>query len=329
VRLGREVRGELGDVDTALARFAEVSAEHELAPRSGAWFMLHDLEERRDALLKELGRVEAGEVLVVLDGAAVVQHSVDVDQFVRTLAPFQRSVSAIGQALSGGPTSQGTVAGITIDRTAMRLVDVVPGSFAAALTGPAIVEEEQLELGDEPDARSLFQQSIERLFDVLSASQRLEGFEDAILDEVAELGTRVTKHVDDLAQAAARNDAPTAFIWRAPQRPERRLSLAQGEATRLHDVVTALESAESEPFDITGTLKAGDLLAHSFKIVADDAEGTIYSGRMAPAIADRMVADFFDKPCTATLRALVTRNTVSGKETTRYVLERFTGPLDA
>ena len=50
---------------------------------------------------------------------------------------------------------------------------------------------------------------------------------------------------------------------------------------------------------------------------------------MSSAIADRMIADYFDRPCQATLRAVTTRNTVTGRETTKYTLERFAGPLDA
>jgi hypothetical protein len=316
MRRRAEIVRELRELQGILRPFEETPPK----PYTGAALTVNSLARRRDQLLHEFTVAEMGDLQIVLSGDAVSRGGAVVEQVVRTLDPLQRVLDSVGQALDSTVTLAGIIPSAITNRTRLRLVGTFAGSFALALAGPP--EDVQLELLDEP-AAPLLVRSVTRMLDVLAAAGDREDPEQAIVEQVADLGERAARLIVDLADATLRVDAPTEFVWRAPETDQDRVvSFNRLMATRLRDVLSAAETVEEE-VEVRGVLEAADKLSRTFKILSEQDE--VISGRVDVDVLDRL-RDYFDRPVRATLLAGTSRSP-AGKSATKYILTRFAGPL--
>jgi hypothetical protein len=281
------------------------------------------LEQMRARLLDELTHAEMGDFQVVLDAGALT--GADVDQVVKTLGPIQRTIDSVGQALDFEATRAGVIAGAIRSQTRLRLVGTFPGSFGLALEGPA-PGDEQFSLFDneDDDAAPLLERSIAKVLDVIEAASE-DDPEQAIVEHVADLGSRVTSAFMELAEGVSRMEGRTRLVWRAPDAVhDRVVSFSPTMATELRTILQATTTNERE-VEVSGILEAADKLSRTFKIVTDD--GELVRGKVDPDLIDRL-RDYFDQPVHATVSARTSRSTLGGKEATSYTLVRFAGPLD-
>jgi hypothetical protein len=317
VRGREEIRRDLERLDAALTPFTEADPE-QLLP--GVRLMQDSLADRREELVEELSEANSAHLFVSFDGRAVMDHSLDVEQLVRTLGPFQSAVASVGQALGAEPTTAGVIQQAIRDDTALRLVSTLSGSFVLALDGPSLAAE-QLAISD-LDEGSLFERSVMGVLDVLDAAGE-EGYEERIVESVAALGIRVISHFKQLAQAIAPLDSPTEFTLQAGRVPERRVAFDRTMADRLDVVLSSLETTE-ETVELAGRLVGADMLRRTFALKIDDAE--VVRGTVDADVVHR-IEDYFNKECRATLRAVTTHSTITEKRATKYTLLRFAGPL--
>lgn len=320
-RRRRDVQRELSRLTDVVALFDDQPPD----PDTGAALTYDSLRRRHEQLVQELQAAAAGDLQVVLDGDAVIDGGADVEQVVRTLGPLQRAIASVGQALEGEATRAGAIASHITQRTRLRLVGTFAGSFGMHLAAPP-PEDMQLEFLDDQVPVPLMEQSVATVLDVISAASSADDPEQAIVDQVADLGQRASGAIIELSEAVLRTSAPTLLIWRAPEEAnDRVVSFDGGMAERLKSVLSITQTTERS-IPVHGILGAADKFSRTFKILMDD--GEVLSGRVEPDLVERL-REYFDREVTATVLERTSRITASGKEATRYTLTAFVAELDA
>lgn len=313
-----EIRNELADLDGAIGAFTRDESPF------GVSLMREALDRRRLHLVSELQAAESADLLMVLDGPPVEDNAVEVEYLVKLLGPFERAAAAVAQALEDAATRAGVIPAAIRSQSTMRLKATFAGSFGMAMVGPT--EEDQLTLdvegADKP--RPLFERSIERLMAIIEAGLDPENFDQAIIDQIGDLGQRTNSHLIDLAKATTSVGAPVEFLWAQPDSVQRRVMLTPQVAARIQEVLTHIESHDTET-PIVGRLVEASLVRRTFGI--ETADGEVVRGLVHLDVAHR-IEEFFGQQVAGTVLVTTTSSTASGAHTERYQLIRFAASLD-
>lgn len=319
MRTRSEIRNELADLATALSAF-DADA---LAEPFGVRLMRESLDRRREVLVEELRHAEDADLVMVLNGQAVVDHAVEVDFLVKILSPFEKAASAVAQALEDAATKAGVIPAAIRDRAAVRLQATFAGSFGLLLGGPPLDEQLLLPIDDDLP-RPLFERAIGRLMAIVDAGNDPDNFDQGILDQIGDLGQRSASHVIDLAKSVSGSGATVEFLWADQSHPQRRVLLSPLVANRLQEVLSHIEMTEVEQ-PIRGRLVEASLLRRTFGVELED--GTVIRGGVDPDIAHR-VEEYFGRQIDGRMLVMRTRSTASDRHSDKFRLVEFAGPLD-
>jgi len=224
------------------------------------------------------------------------------------LSSFQASLSAIAQVLGGDPTSRGSIPAAITESVELRVVAAQPGSLHLQLV-PAAASPDPL---FEDSQETLLEASMDRLLGLL-AEDRTD--REDLLQDVADLGSRTTKHVEALSRVFAEGRATANFDWRSPSLTSSVIFHAD-RAQGLRGLLREVEESEDDE-ERSGRLVGGSLPRRTFEL--ELATGALITGRAAEGTLEALEA-LFGQDVTATL--LVRQSWLSsGERKETYVLE--------
>lgn len=240
----------------------------------GVELMRQSLQRRRDQLVTEA----YGSLELRLTRDERAGTGAELSLLSGVLGSLQESVASIGQVIAGQATKRGLIPGAIKEEVQLRVLAAQPGSLNLQLVPAAPTQEPLFEDGE----RSLLELSMERLLSLLSH----EDEDQDLLQEVADLGPRVTTHVYDLAKVLAEADATASFRWHS-RNLDRAAHLNTSDALQLREVLREVETASRE-LVFTGRLVGGSLVRGTFELELDDAgsEKTVIAGRVDEAALD-------------------------------------------
>jgi hypothetical protein len=190
------------------------------------------------------------------------------------LGALQDSVSSIGQVVAGQPTARGLIPAAIKEATELRVAAAQPGSLNLLLVPAAGTQEPLFEDGSE----TLLELSMSHLIDLLSHA---DGDRSEMLDEVGQLGPRVTSHVQALTNWLSEGRASASFEWRS-RNLDRTTRLDSTAATTLREVLREVEE-NTRALVMTGRIVGGSLVRGTFELELDAEpsvpEATVITGR--------------------------------------------------
>lgn len=296
-----------------------VSGGADAAPGSALELARSGLEIRLGELVGELQSIDRRELDVVIDGSPVEGRAIRIDFLSQLLDELQESVTSIGQASTGRPTSGGFIDRETRDSTALRLSNTFEGSFGVELVGPlrSTTQGRLFIDASENEEKDIFDESIATLLDVLQASAD-DDYQLEIFGRVSDLGSRAVGHLRQLAGVLAASEAPTRFRWHSPEKPIE-VRVDRPLAERLVDVLTHTESSEADRL-IEGRLGGASMFRGKFEIQLED--GTVLSGNVDPGLVNEL-PDLFNRDVQATLVVTTTRSTLRDLVNESFTLTRI------
>jgi PadR family transcriptional regulator PadR len=279
---------ELAQLDELIA-----SMEEDAADLLGVRLTKESLERRRSILIDEAlshREIAAERLDVIVRGAAATGRGVDLTFFAGLLAEIQATVASLAQAATRGATARGVIPIEIQDLTRLRLTMALPGSLAVRLV-PAKKVSPQVDLFGETPA--VIDQSIRRLLSILD-----QAVQDpvSLVDSLAEIGARTSKHLRGLTQLLIEGDADLSLTWAAPDVHEE-VTLPRSSAFSLNAILHAVEESETS-IVVEGRIVGGSLVRRRFELELPDE--TILSGQVAEE-ALVLLERYFGKECTATL----------------------------
>jgi len=310
------VRNDLDGLDRAVAACDDPDAD-ELA---GVRLMRGSLLRRRHALEQELALASSADLHLVLDGPAVLAHTIDLDQLVKVVSPFEKAIGAVAQALSDAATTAGAIPAAIRQASALRLKATYAGSFGLALAGPPPPLHQTMFEEGQP----LFDRAVTRVLDVVDAGTDPDDYEERVIDQVGELGPRAVSHLGQLAKAVAESGGTVEVLWTEPGAASRRSLISPVVAARLQQVLSHLESEEVET-GLHGRLVEVSLPRRTFGLEREDR--TVVRGAVDPDLAPALLARA-GRAVSAVARTTRTWSTTSGREVERHVLVRLTADED-
>jgi hypothetical protein len=253
---------DLRRVEAALAAIPQSQADQYF----GVQMMRQSLGRRRDQVVADLyGRLDFG---ITREG-----HSGGELSLVGgVLTSFQESLASVAQVLAGQATARGLIPAAIKEGVSLRLLAAQPGSLNMQLVPASRSQEPLFEDGEQ----SLLEHSMDRLLGLLDGA---EGNATDLLQSVADLGPRVTTHVNALAKWLADAEATASMDWRS--RSLTRSTRIDTPAAR--HLRAVLEEVEMQTRDrvFTGRIVGGSLVRGTFELeLDDDAEKTVVGGRV-------------------------------------------------
>ena len=209
------------------------------------------------------------------------------------LASLQDSLASIAQVMAGKPTARGLIPAAIKESVELRVAIARPGSLSLQLVPAAPIQEPLFEDGDE----SLLDLSVGRLLSLLGHA---DGDRSVLLADIADLGPRVTAHVQTLSNLLAENQANASLRWRS-QALEKSAVLDMRGATELRRVLREVEETTRD-LVYTGRLVGGSLVRRTFELELElePPETTVIGGRVAEgALAD--LEELFGQHVTAVI----------------------------
>lgn len=295
------------------------------------------LRRQRDRLLAKAGLASAGEsggaprLDIVLEGAAIVEHSAPASMLGTVLTSLQETVTAVAQALDGVPTAAGRVAGSISAATQLRSIAAFPSSYGMHLEGPASVSPWQQDFlpveGD--DASSVDRSSARLLADAVAAlmqitnlaNQDAEVSAEPLVESLAPLGQRAVSHLVTLSNILAVNETGLRFMWQPETDDARTASLTSGAAARLKSVSEDIRFTDAEDRRIEGKLIEASLRNGSITIVLDS--GTVLSARTEPTVTPRLGEDLLGRRVVAHAMMTVAQY-AGGRRRETYIITDIT-----
>ncbi len=262
----REVLQELRAVEEALDAFdAEAVLQY-----PGLRLMRSSLEQRRQELLT----VIHGQLDMALTRSNGEGTGAELSLVSGVLSSFQESVASIAQTYAGKPTARGLIPGAIKEQAELRIAAAAQGSLRLRLI-PAYPLQEPL-FDDGPE--SLLEVSIGRLLGLL---QSVHGDRGDLLQDIADLGPRVTTHVQTFARHLADGHASVSLRWGA-RGNVRSAKLDRFEAATLREVLREVEE-ETHTLVFTGRVVGGSLVRRTFELETDAGtpDTSVIAGRVA------------------------------------------------
>jgi hypothetical protein len=262
---------DLQSIDAALASIDPAQSGEYF----GVQLMRQSLEQRRDQLLAEA----YGSLQLRLTREGPAGSGAELSLVAGVLDSLQESIASIGQVIAGQATKRGLIPAAIKEEVELRVLAAQPGSLNLQLVPVAPTQEP---LFDDEEG-SLLELSMDRLLSLLSRG----GGDPDLLQEVADLGPRVTTHVHDLAKVLAESDAAASLQWQSQNR-DIAASVNTSDAVQLREILREVET-ENRELVFAGRLVGGSLVRGTFELELDDAgaEKTIIAGRVdEDALAD-------------------------------------------
>lgn len=319
MRTRTEVANELEALNQALSAF-----DTDDSALFGIELMKRSLRHRRVALEREAAAVSASDLFVVLNGPPIVENSVEVHWLVEVLKPFERAVSAVAQAIEDAATSAGLIPQNILDQSALRLNATFAGSFGMAMSGPLAAGQVELPIpfGDEI-SEPLFDRAISRVIDVVEAATDAENYEQDLVEQIGDLGQRVTSHLAELAKQVEISALSMEMLWGPRGEHQRRVVLTPVLAKRMQQIIGSLQTSDDE-IKVSGRLVEASLPRRSFGI--ETADGAILRGTIDKDVAG-LVEQHFGQQVAADIVRHRTVSNLSGKEAVKHTLTRVSGSL--
>ena len=226
------------------------------------------------------------------------------------LGDVQRLIDAIGQALSGDPTSRGSIPNSILQQTRMDPVSVYAGSFGIRL---------ESNKEDDVSGQSLARSSLEGLFDLLDAGYQ----RPALNTRLVQFKGRVAKNYSDFLSTVETSSHATLLTWSQPGEAEyRQAHITQEIARNIRGQIKSVTNEIKDSIMIQGTFIAGNIRTLRFEIEAYET-GETFKGpidREAFSEVDRFP---LHAPCRAILQPRLETNEATGEERTTYTLLRI------
>lgn len=260
---------------------------------------------------------------VTIEGVPVKGHEIRVSALSRLLHSLQESVSSVAQALTGEATARASLPALIRDSTALSLAAVFPGSFGATLRGPVDKEAEAMTaIGQDPlwdpqEHRTLLDQAVDTVLDIVALAAADEADDEPIIEAVLPLGARAFKHLKDLSDAIVDNELSANIAWTHLGEPQRQVQVSKRTAQRLNDVLTANKVTE-RPRQLRGYMgTASEFHGGRIEIQTDD-------GKVIPAkVAEDLVAElasYYTRRVQAETIETTARSTATGTEKYSYLV---------
>lgn len=268
------VMEEIRDLEKTLAAFPKVAGDDALGQA-----YRHRLEQLRiEVLLARTSEIPGGDEIVATlrvhgfgDG-----HRVPATLLGRLVSAWQDLVDALGQAISGNPTSRGRIPTTLRERTQLDVVALVPGSFVIQLA-PHLDRSE--DMPPDPE-RELIDSALAAFSDLVAAGVD----HDLLEDRLRRLKSRVAGHYAALLETVRSSGFSLQVASRSTGRSTSYsvISLDPGFASALRATLLRLEESVSQEIEFIGVLTGANLRTLQFEL--DLGEEGIISGRVA---ADR------------------------------------------
>lgn len=233
---------------------------------------------------------------------------------VRTLSVFagaiQRLLDAIGQALSGKPTSRGSIPAETLAKTRFNAFAAQPSSLSIYF---------QSAEGDDLLGESLVRTSLDSLLGLLEAGHE----PDPLMGQLRKLGSRVSKNYGDLLGIIASSTDSATTGWADYLHARyREVRLSSNEASAIQAIVEQESVKEAEVLRIHGRLIMGSVRTLRFEI-EDGSTGERLSGTVDDLVRSGLDAVRLGASCEAVLEPRIEVSVVTGDEKTMYVLRQI------
>lgn len=237
---------------------SEILARALKAVPEPTWTTMDDLTRMsREAVLRDMGgnpreAPSTGTLRIHRPG----NRAVTLAQAGHLQVAWQRAVSSVGAATVGFKGLRGRLPQSILQGTELAFVSHAPGSVVIEITptSPPLAEVEPhgnpVLTGLESD-RPLADRAASRLIAVLSSQ---DSGEDALVEELADLGPRVGSAVRALAQAVGTAECELTASWDEPERPTCRVAVNPQRARRIMDVVTG-RHLDAEHQTVVGTIR--------------------------------------------------------------------------
>lgn len=260
----------------------------------GAQLMRSSLERRRGQAMEEAN----GLLDLVLTREPGGGTGGELPLLAGVLASLQDSVASIAQVLTGRPTARGVIPVEIQETVGLRVDALSPGSLKLRMV-PATIAAQQNIFADSEG--TLLELSVERLLDLLgrTSEERLE-----LLSDVADLGPRVTTHIQAFSRVLSDSRANVDLSWRSVSL-EKTARLHARAAGELDELLREVEE-RTRTLVYTGRLVGGSLIRRTFELELEPPESTVLAGRVTEEAVGPL-EERFGQDVTATLEVKESR----------------------
>lgn len=191
---------------------------------------------------RSLGRVISSRGQLRIHGAGVGEHSIRIADLGGVLTSFQRTVSAVGGALSGINSSRGSLPVTLVQRTHLRLnASPAPGSVILTMVPEQAPSAELYPTGAVPladDERPLADRSLEEVIDLLTVGGGSAATASAAVRRgLATLGPRAASAIRAFLRIVADDELDFDLSWTEPDRPARRTTVTASQARFIETII--------------------------------------------------------------------------------------------
>lgn len=256
-----EVTQQLADLASARSALESIDSPDFVTVASLASLTAHEDELKTELAAASLA--DAGQTMeFVLDGDAVVGHTVEASFLADMLGYFQRMLDGVAEAREGNSRTRGRVAEQIRASVRIMVADFVPGSFGVRLVMP-----------DQPD----------QLFgdDVLESTLSLFASEPAVEDFLPLMRLpRVKANYEAMMKSLVSHQGKLAITT------ESRISVRFAAETARHRLewIGLVETSQS-PIDVSGILVGGDVERRTYVLTVDDVH---YRGKVLDIALDEL-----------------------------------------
>jgi hypothetical protein len=288
----REHTRDLRQLEETLASFDPGHAERFVGVR----LMQQSLERRREQILSEIH----GTLRVGLTRSERAGTGAELPLVAGVLSALQESLASIAQVMAGKPTARGLIPAAIKQEVELRVAEAQPGSLNLRLVPAAPSHEPLFQDGE----GSLLELSVDRLLGLLAHAH---GDRGDLLQDIADLGPRVTSHVQALSNWIAEGQATAALEWRS-RGFERSARLDTRAAAQLRDVLREVDE-EKRDLVFTGRLVGGSLVRRTFELELElePPETSVIGGRVDEDALPALEALSFGQSVTATVEVRESR----------------------
>lgn len=274
---------DLRAIEGALGAFEPAIAEAHFGVR----LMQQSLEQRREEVVAEMaGRLDLGLTQDERFGTGA-----ELPLVAGVLGALQDTLASIAQVIAGEPTARGLIPAAIKESVQLRIAAATPGSLNMRLVPATPMQEPLFEDGRE----SLMELSIDRLLGLFT--ETVEEDRESLLQDIADLGPRVTAHVQTLSNWLAEGHANARLSWRS-RSLDRATRLDTRGANRLRDILRTVAD-ETRELTYTGRLVGGSLVRRTFELQLEPDESTVIAGRVSEESLPAMEAIAFGQEVTA------------------------------
>ena len=220
---------------------------------------------------------------------------------------IQRLVDALGQAVSGNPTSRGTISSSVLEQTRLNPVFAYTGSFGLYLEGHQT---------DNLFGESLVRSSLDHLFSLMETGDDLPN----LVAQFDLLKTRVARTYNDFLSTIESSLGSASVAWIQPGGIYTKEMVISRELAR--NIIVQIESAvdkQEDMFEVNATLIAGNMRTLRFEILERDT-GERFDGPIHEDALSQMESVRLRSHCMVRLLPSLQVVEATGEQRTTYTL---------